>query len=43
MIRDIMLEVEKCDTVTSFTGDVKLKALHVIGGDDGQHPLELRL
>lgn len=27
----------------SFTGDVKLKALRVIGGDNGQHPLELRL
>jgi len=27
----------------SFTGDVKLKALRVIGGDNGQHPLELKL
>jgi len=32
-----------CGCYYRFTGDVKLKALRVIGGDGGQHPKELRL
>jgi len=32
-----------CGCYCRFTGDVKLKALQVIGGDSGQHPKELRL
>lgn len=26
-----------------FTGDVKLKAIRLCGGDEGAHPAELRL